>query len=62
MIGLLTNFRRAPSSSPAKASSAIMMAPSSVRPLLVRSPMPVAPDTSSRNLQRTDMSQTCWGL
>uniref|UniRef100_A0A8C0TLW6 Uncharacterized protein n=3 Tax=Canis lupus TaxID=9612 RepID=A0A8C0TLW6_CANLF len=49
MIGPLTSFRRAPSSSPAKASSAILLAPSSVRPLLVRSPVPVAPDTSSGN-------------
>uniref|UniRef100_A0A5F9DL91 Uncharacterized protein n=1 Tax=Oryctolagus cuniculus TaxID=9986 RepID=A0A5F9DL91_RABIT len=40
-------FRRAPSSSPAKASSAISLAPSSVRLLPVRSSVPTAPDTSS---------------
>uniref|UniRef100_A0A7N5JNS0 Uncharacterized protein n=1 Tax=Ailuropoda melanoleuca TaxID=9646 RepID=A0A7N5JNS0_AILME len=49
MNGPLTSFRKAPSSSPAKASSAILLAPTSVRPLLVRSPVLVAPDTSSRN-------------
>uniref|UniRef100_A0A8W4FMI5 Uncharacterized protein n=1 Tax=Sus scrofa TaxID=9823 RepID=A0A8W4FMI5_PIG len=48
-MGRLTSFRRAPSSSPAKVSSAILVAPSSVRPLLVSSPVLVAPDTSSGN-------------
>uniref|UniRef100_H2P433 Uncharacterized protein n=3 Tax=Hominidae TaxID=9604 RepID=H2P433_PONAB len=48
-MGPLTSFRRAPSSSPAKASSAISLAPSSVGSFLVRSPVPVAPVTSSEN-------------
>uniref|UniRef100_A0A8C7EJ90 Uncharacterized protein n=1 Tax=Neovison vison TaxID=452646 RepID=A0A8C7EJ90_NEOVI len=49
MNGPLTSFRRAPSSSPAKASSAISLAPTSVRPLLVRSPVPMAPDSSGNS-------------
>uniref|UniRef100_A0A8C6AY25 Uncharacterized protein n=1 Tax=Monodon monoceros TaxID=40151 RepID=A0A8C6AY25_MONMO len=45
----LTSFRKAPSSSPANVSSAILLAPSSVRPLLVSSPVPLAADTGSGN-------------
>ena len=45
----LTSFRKAPSSSPANVSSAILLAPSSVRPLLVSSPVPLEADTSSGN-------------
>lgn len=49
MMGLLTSFRKAPSSSPAKDSSAILLAPHCVRPLLVRFPVSVAANTSSGN-------------
>ncbi|ELR47044.1 hypothetical protein M91_11956, partial [Bos mutus] len=48
-MGPLTSFRRAPSSSPAKVSSAILLALSSVRPFPVSSPVPLAPDASSGN-------------
>uniref|UniRef100_A0A8C5ZIQ6 Uncharacterized protein n=1 Tax=Marmota marmota marmota TaxID=9994 RepID=A0A8C5ZIQ6_MARMA len=48
-MGPLTSFRRAPSSSPAKASSAISLALGSVCHLLVSSPLPMALDTRSEN-------------
>lgn len=61
-MGSLTSFRRAPSSIPAKASSAILLAPGSVRPLRGRSSVPVAPTPAQGVLPETDISQACGRL